>query len=105
MFVDAAGSIALVHDDPTSRGPTAAAADTSATDSKSPAAPGPAAAAESTDVTPGTVFVITINAHCGTQVFDQSNFLFSVAANSGSLQESAGAAKHAVAAAEERRDC
>lgn len=62
MSVDAAGSSVLVHDDPTSRGPTAAAADTSAADPQSPAAPGAAAAAESTHVTPGTVSVITVAA-------------------------------------------
>lgn len=105
VFVDAAGSSVLVHDDPASRGPTAAAADTSAPDSKSPAAPSPAAAAESTHATPGTAFVITITAHCGLQAFDKSNFLFSAAADSRSLQESAGAAKYAAAAAEECRDC
>lgn len=58
MSVDAAGPSVLVHDDPTSRGPTAAAADTSAADPQPPAAPGAAAAAESTHVTPGTVSVI-----------------------------------------------
>lgn len=105
VSVDAAGSSVLVHDDPTSRGPTAAAADTSAADSESPAAPSPAAAAESTHVTPGKVFVIAITAHRGTQVFDKSNFLFSAAADSRSLQESAGAAKYAAAAAKECRDC
>lgn len=62
VFVDAAGSSVFVHDDPTSRGATAAAADPSAADSESPAAPSPAAAAESTHVTPGTVFVI--HHHC-----------------------------------------
>lgn len=62
MSVDAAGSSVLVHDDPTSRSPTAAAADTSAADPQSPAAPGAAAAAESTHVTPGTVSVITVAA-------------------------------------------
>lgn len=105
VSVGAAGSSVLVHDDPTSRGPTAAAADTAAADSESPAAPSSAAAAESTHVTPGTVFVITIAAHCGPLVFDKSNFHFSAAANSRGLQKSTGTAKYAVAAAEECRDC
>lgn len=105
--VRAAGSSVVVHDDPTSRGPTAAAADTSAADPESSAAPSPAAAAESTHVTPGTVSVLAIAARWGTtRVFDKSDFhCFFAAADSRSLQESAGAAKYAAAAAEECGDC
>lgn len=55
VFPDAAGSSVVVYDDPTSRGPTAAAADTTATDPQSSATPSPAPAAESTHVTPGNV--------------------------------------------------
>lgn len=62
VSVRAAGSSVVVHDDPTSRDPTAAAADTSAADPESSAASSPAAAAESTHVTPGTVSVLTITA-------------------------------------------
>lgn len=50
-----AGSSVVVHDDPTSRGPTAAAADITTADPQSSAAPSPAPAAESTHVTPGNV--------------------------------------------------
>lgn len=76
VSVRAAGSSVVVHDDPTSRGPTAAAADTSAADPESSAAPSPAAAAESTHVTPGTVSVLAITARRGTRVFDKSDFHF-----------------------------
>lgn len=69
VSVGAAGSSVIVCDDPTSRGPTAA-------DPESSAAPSPAAAAESTHVTPGTVFGGTITAHRGTRVSDKSNVLF-----------------------------
>lgn len=78
MSVHAAGSSVIVHDDPTSRGPTAAAADTSAADPESSAAPSPAAAAESTHVTPGTVSVVHITAPRGTRVSDKSYFPFFV---------------------------
>lgn len=73
VSVRAAGSSVIVHDDPTSRGPTAAAADP-----QSSAAPSPAAAAESTHVTPGTVSVLAITARWGTRVFDKSDFHFSL---------------------------
>lgn len=76
VSVGAAGSSVIVRDDPTSRGPTAAAADTAAADPESSAAPSPAAAAESTHVTPGTVFGGTITAHRGTWVSDKSNVYF-----------------------------
>lgn len=59
LFVAEAGSSVVVCDDPTSRGPTAAAADTTAADPQSSAAPSPAPAAESTDVTPGNVSSVT----------------------------------------------
>lgn len=105
VSVRAAGSSVIVHDDPTSRGPAAAAADAPAADPQSSAAPGPAAAAESTHVTPGTVAAPAIAARRGTRVFDESDFHFPfAAADSRSLQESAGAAKHAAAAAEECGD-
>lgn len=78
MSVHAAGSCVIVHDDPTSRGPTAAAADTSAADPESSAAPSPAAAAESTHVTPGTVSAVPISARHGARVSDKSNFQFFV---------------------------
>lgn len=48
-----AGSSVFVYDDPTSRGSTATAADTTAPDPQSSAAPSAAPAAESTHVTPG----------------------------------------------------
>lgn len=76
VSVRAAGSSVIVHDDPTSRGPAAAAADTSAADPESSAAPGPAAAAESTHVTPGTVSALTITARWGTRLFEKSGFYF-----------------------------
>lgn len=104
--VHAAGSSVVVHDDPTSRGPTAAAADTSAADPESSAAPSPAAAAESPHVTPGTVSVLTITARWGPHGSLTSQIsIFFAAADSRSLQESAGAAKYAAAAAEECGDC
>lgn len=53
-MVDADSSV-FVYDDPTSRGSTAAAADTTAADPQSSAAPSAAPAAESTHVTPGNV--------------------------------------------------
>lgn len=53
MFVFDAGSSVIVYDDPTSRGPTTATADTTAADPQSSAAPSPPPAAESTHVTPG----------------------------------------------------
>lgn len=55
LFLDDAGTSVIVDDDPTSRGPTAASADPTATDPQSSAAPSPAPAAESTHVTPGKV--------------------------------------------------
>lgn len=77
VSVRAAGSSVVVHDDPTSRGPAAAAADTSAADPESSAAPSPAAAAESTHVTPGTVSVLSITARWGrTRVSDKSDLHF-----------------------------
>lgn len=66
MFVDDAGSSVVVHDDPTSRGPTAAAADATDADSQSSAAPSPAPAAESTHVTPGNASAM-LRVHRGPQ--------------------------------------
>lgn len=66
MFVNDAGSSVVVHDDPTSRGPAAAAADTTAADSQSSAAPSPAPAAESTHVTPGNASAM-LRVHHGPQ--------------------------------------
>lgn len=60
LFVADAGSSVVVCDDPTSRGPTAAAADTTAADPQSSAAPSPAPAAESTHVTPGNVSLVML---------------------------------------------
>ncbi len=59
VFFDVAGSSVVAHDDSTSRGPTATAADIPAADSQSSAAPGTAPAAESTHVTPGNVSSVT----------------------------------------------
>lgn len=76
---DTAGSSVVVHDDPTSRGPTtaaAAAADATAADPHSPAAPSPAPAAESTHVTPGTIYLET---------FDKQGFLSKSTSNTVSL--------------------
>uniref|UniRef100_A0A7N6BSY8 Fork-head domain-containing protein n=1 Tax=Anabas testudineus TaxID=64144 RepID=A0A7N6BSY8_ANATE len=55
FFLHDAGSSVIVHDDPTSRGPTTAAANTTAANPQSAAAPSPAPATESTHVTPGNV--------------------------------------------------
>lgn len=81
VCVDAAGPSVLVHDDPTSRGPTAAAADPSAADPQSPAAAGAAAAAESTHATPGRVSAVAVAPpppRGGTRVFYQVNLFFSL---------------------------
>ena len=55
FFLSGAGSSVIIHDDPTSRGPTAVATDTTAAGPQSSTAPSAAPAAESTHVTPGNI--------------------------------------------------
>lgn len=114
FFLDDTVSSVFIHDDPTSRGPTAVTTDATAAGPQSPAAPSAAPAAESTHVTPGNVCLeqlCVLHPHSPhqTQCFYSSLLNISpnisAATNSRGLQESARAAKYPAAATEECWDC